>query len=112
MLAAATRAAPWERNDPTSSTRRNSGIQSVIPKLKKKNCNIDLYDPWADKKAIKKKYDIYPISKLKKKNYDSILIAVSHKKFKDMGLKFITSLCKEKHIIFDLKYLFPKSKYN
>ncbi len=85
---------------------RNSGIQKVIPILKKYKCNLDLYDPWVDKKEIKKKYDIYPLSKLKKNYYDAILIAVAHKKFRSLGMKFISRLCKKNHIIFDLKYLF------
>ena len=89
---------------------RNSGIQSIISKFKKKKCNVDLYDPWVSKKEIKKQYGIKPILKLRKKAYDSILILVAHKKFKNMGIKFISSLCKKNHIIFDLKYLFSKNK--
>ena len=45
---------------------RNSGIESVIQELKKYNCNIDLYDPWADKEEIKKAYGI--ISKFRTKS--------------------------------------------
>ena len=33
---------------------RNSGIQNVIPKLKKNKCKVDLYDPWVVKSEIKK----------------------------------------------------------
>ena len=33
---------------------RNSGIENVIRKLKKYKCNLDLYDPWADKEEIRK----------------------------------------------------------
>ena len=35
---------------------------------------------------------------------------ITHKKFKNMGIKYISSLCKKNHIIFDLKYLFSKNK--
>ncbi len=91
---------------------RNSGIQNVIPKLKKNKCKVDLYDPWVVKSEIKKKYGVYPLSKLRQKTYDSILIAVAHKKFKKMGAKFILSLCKKNHIIYDLKYMFSKDKIN
>ena len=91
---------------------RNSGIQNVIPKLKKNKCKVDLYDPWVVKSEIKKKYGVYPLSKLRQKTYDSILIAVAHKKFKKMGAKFILSLCKKNHIIYDLKYMFSKDKVN
>ena len=91
---------------------RNSGIQNVIPKLKKNKCDLDLYDPWADKKEIKEIYHNYPLSKLRRNTYDSVLIAVAHDKFKTMGIKFISKLCKKNHIIFDLKYLFSREKVN
>lgn len=87
---------------------RNSGIQNVVKELKKFKCNIHLQDPWADRKEIRNIYNIYPISKLKKNTYDSVLIAVAHQKFKDKGIKFITSLCKKNRVIYDLKYLFLK----
>ena len=89
---------------------RNSGIQSVITKLKKFDCNLDLYDPWADRKEIKETYNISPQSKLNKNAYDGIIIAVAHKKFKKMGIKAILNLCKNNHVIYDLKYLFSKNQ--
>ncbi len=87
---------------------RNSGIEAVIKKLKKFKCNLDLYDPWADREEIKETYNNYPILKLTQNNYDSILIAVAHDDFKKMGLKFISNLCKKNHVIYDLKSLFNK----
>ncbi len=89
---------------------RNSGVKSVIDSLKKYNCNLDLYDPWVDREDIKKTYDIYPNSSLKKNNYDGIIISVAHDKFKTMGLKKIYNLCKQNHVIYDLKYLFTSNK--
>tara|TARA_Y100000741_G_scaffold346009_1_gene311955 strand:- start:944 stop:2224 length:1281 start_codon:yes stop_codon:yes gene_type:complete len=89
---------------------RNSGIESVIKELKKLDFNLDLYDPWADNEEVKKTYNIYPSLKLVKNTYDGVIIAVAHKKFKSMGLNFISKLCKKKHVIYDLKYLFSKSQ--
>ena len=89
---------------------RNSGITKVINKLKKKHCNLDLYDPWADSLEIKKKYNVFPKLKLKKNQYDVVLISVAHKNFKLKGIKYILKLCKKNHIIFDLKNLF-NSRY-
>ena len=89
---------------------RNSGIESSIKKLKKFDCNLDLYDPWTNEEEIKKIYNIYPTTKLVKNTYDGILIAVAHDKFKNMGIKFISNLCKKNHIIYDLKFLFSKDQ--
>lgn len=91
---------------------RNSGIGKVISELKKFDCNLSLYDPWADHNEIKKKYDIKPLLKLDKKKHDVVLIAVAHNKFKKMGIKAILNLCKKEHIIFDLKNLFNSKKVN
>ena len=85
---------------------RNSGIDTVITKLKTFNCNIHLFDPWLDNLEVKKRYGIYPKNKFVKKTYDAVLIAVAHDKFKKMGINNIISLCKNKYVIYDLKYLF------
>ena len=89
---------------------RNSGIENVIKKLREFNFNLDLYDPWADKQEIKNIYNIYPVLKLSQKTYDGIIIAVAHTKFKKMGASNIINLCKENHVIYDLKSIFPKKK--
>jgi UDP-N-acetyl-D-glucosamine/UDP-N-acetyl-D-galactosamine dehydrogenase len=91
---------------------RNSGVRNIVETLKKNNCNPDLYDPWADSEAVTKLYGITPKSTLNNNIYDAIIIAVAHKKFKDMGTVEITNLCKENHIIYDLKYLFSKDEFN
>ena len=89
---------------------RNSGISNVIEKLKKYNCNLDLYDPWANSEEIKKIYGIALNSKLNQNTYDGIIIAVAHEKFKEMGQNTILNLCKKNHVIYDLKYLFSKDQ--
>ncbi len=89
---------------------RNSGVKNVIKKLKKYNCNLDLYDPLADKEEIKSTYGIPLNSALKHHSYDGIIIAVAHKKFREMGVTKIFNLCKKNHVIYDLKYLFSKDQ--
>ena len=89
---------------------RNSGVENVIKKLREFNCNLDLYDPWADRNEIKQIYDIYPNSYLSKNTYDGILIAIGHEKFKKMDIRAIKSLCKKNYIIYDLKYTFSKNQ--
>ena len=89
---------------------RNSGIQSVIGKLKKLECKIDLQDPLANREEIKKNYGVYPITKTNQNFYDGILIAVAHNYFKNIGITNIKNLCKKKHVIFDLKNLFNSNQ--
>jgi len=89
---------------------RNSGVQSIIAKLKKFGCKLDLQDFWADKETIKKNYGVYPKSKLNFNTYDGVIVAVAHNEFKKISLSKIKMLCKKKHIIFDLKNVFNSNK--
>ena len=89
---------------------RNSGVQSVITKLKEFECELDLKDPYVDREEIKKLYDIYPNSKPSQNTYDAVLIAVAHDEFKSIGLNNIKNLCKTNHVIFDLKNLYNSNQ--
>jgi UDP-N-acetyl-D-galactosamine dehydrogenase len=92
------------------SDTRNSQIAHLHNKLLKNGCIISLYDPHIPKDQLfDKKYKM--MKKLKKDDYDSIVIAVGHKLFKNMGIKKIRSLStKNNPIIFDIKGLFKKSE--
>ena len=89
---------------------RNSGVKNLFDSLKKFNCILDLYDPWANKEDIKEIYNINLISTLTKNTYDGLLIAVAHDIFKNLGEDAIINLCKKKHVIYDLKNLFKSDK--
>lgn len=87
---------------------RNSGVKIVIDELKRFECQIELYDPWANNEDVKSNYDTYASNKLIENTYDGIIISVAHSIFKKLGIKKIKSLCKKNHIIYDLKHLFSK----
>ena len=89
---------------------RNSGVKILFDSLKKFNCIIDLYDPWANEDDIKKVYDINPIQTLTKNTYDGLLIAVGHDEFITLGENIIKNLCKKISVIYDLKNLFKSDK--
>tara|TARA_B100001057_G_scaffold500347_1_gene614895 strand:- start:1582 stop:2862 length:1281 start_codon:yes stop_codon:yes gene_type:complete len=89
---------------------RNSGVTSVINELKKCDCDLDLYDPWASSKEIQSLYGKKPITNLLPNSYDGIVVAVAHNEFKDMGSHKISKLGKNPHVLYDLKYLFSKEE--
>lgn len=89
---------------------RNSGVEKVFKKLKKFKCNLDLYDPIANKDEIKKIYGIYPIQNINNNYYDAVVLAVSHEIFKNIEIKEIKKFCKKKYIVYDLKYLYLKNQ--
>ena len=91
---------------------RNSKIKDIFDKLNNKNYQIDLYDPLAEKNEIKFLYGKKKVSKFLPNTYDGVIIGVGHKEFKSMGINYIKSLCKNNHVIFDLKGIFKKKHSN
>jgi UDP-N-acetyl-D-galactosamine dehydrogenase len=87
---------------------RNSKVPIMIDILKKNGCKVDVFDPWINdnENILGKKYNLQ--KKLSSKNYDSIIIAVAHNIFKQFKIQKYLKLCKEKHVIYDLKHILPK----
>ena len=83
---------------------RNTRVIDIIEELEQYGARIDCYDPWVDPLS-NNNFNLQ--ESLSSNTYDAIILAVSHDKFKDMGVKHIRSLGKDSHIIYDLKYLFP-----
>ena len=89
---------------------RNSGVRKILENLMKLKAHVDLYDPWVQDDDVFTNFGKKPIKKLRPNSYDIVIIAVAHSIFKKMGIKIISKLCKKKHIIYDLKYLFKSDK--
>jgi UDP-N-acetyl-D-galactosamine dehydrogenase len=86
---------------------RNTKVFEIIDELEKLGAETNTYDPWVDKSSLEGKYINNHLDKLKKNDYDAVIIAVAHDVFKEVRISKIKSLCKPNHIIYDLKYLFP-----
>ena len=82
---------------------RNTRVLDIIEELKEHNLKIDVYDPWLDSKKVKFELGIKLIKNLKVNNYNSIIIAVAHNQFFQMGSINIRKLLKKNGIIYDLK---------
>lgn len=89
---------------------RNTRVIDVIKELRDYNCHVDVYDPWVDNSQAQYEYKIMPVTKLKKRQYDAIIIAVAHRQFRDMGIDAILELGKSNCILYDLKYLYTAEK--
>ncbi len=66
---------------------RNSRVIDVIEELKEFGCNIDVYDPWADKDEVKHEYNLELQENMDSKTYDAVVLAVSHDEFKSLDIK-------------------------
>ena len=82
---------------------RNSHVIDVIHELEEFECNINVYDPWADHEEVKNSYNIEPLKTLSFEDYDAIVLAVAHEKFRTLN---ITK--QGKQIIFDIKSFLPR----
>lgn len=87
---------------------RNTKIIDIVHELQEYNIDVDIYDPWVDPAAAQREYDVTPISEPQADQYDSIILAVAHQQFIEMGIDNIRALGKENHVLYDLKYVFAK----
>jgi len=86
---------------------RNSRVVEMAKGLEEYQANVDIYDPWVEPKNAEQEYGLEILSNPEPKQYDTVIIAVAHECFKEMGVQKIRGLCKKNHVIFDVKYLFP-----
>ena len=89
---------------------RNTRVLDLIKYFKKINCNVDVYDPWVNKNQVDNEYKFKPIDKPINNKYDAIVIAVAHDEFKLLTASQIRAFGKENHVLYDIKYILPKSE--
>jgi UDP-N-acetyl-D-galactosamine dehydrogenase len=86
---------------------RNTRVVDVVRELKEYDCKVDVYDPCVSAEEAQQEYGITIIEELQKGVYDSIVLAVAHTQFVNMGPLEIHALGKTQHIVYDLKYILP-----
>jgi len=89
---------------------RNTKVVDVVSELKEYNINVDIVDPWCASEEAEHEYGLSLIQEPAKNNYDAVILAVSHDEFKVLGATKIREFAKEKHVIYDLKYVLPKDE--
>lgn len=78
---------------------RNSRVVDVINELRSYGTHVDIYDPHADEKEVKEEYGLTIIPK-PTKQYDAVVLAVSHKEFRDLDWTLIRH---DKSVVYDVK---------
>ena len=84
---------------------RNSRVVDLIQELQDLNCNIDVFDPWVDKKEAQIECNILPIDNPISGKYDAILLTVAHDEFKQLSVEQIKELGRSNHVLYDVKCL-------
>ena len=85
---------------------RNTGVIKVYDEFKDFGCEVSVYDPLVDKEKVSEIHNLNIIEEIPKKEFDAILIAVGHDRFKELGIEQIRQFHKDKGFILDLKYIF------
>ncbi|MEC6127704.1 Vi polysaccharide biosynthesis UDP-N-acetylglucosamine C-6 dehydrogenase TviB [Acinetobacter ursingii] len=88
---------------------RNTKIVDMVKALKEYDLDLDIYDPWVDDTEVQHEYGLAPIKELHQGQYDAIVLAVAHDQFKRMTIDQFIQLGKEKHVLYDLKYVIDKA---
>ncbi len=84
---------------------RNSKVIDIYNELIQFGLKVDVYDPWADKSAVKHEYGIELVQEPASK-YDAIIIAVAHNEFLTMDY---AALKDTDGVIFDTKAMLDRS---
>ena len=87
---------------------RNTRVVDIIAELQSFGMEVDVWDPWVDRAEAEHEYHITPIETPQAGAYDSIVLAVSHRQFVEMGIEGIRALGKPGAIVYDVKYLFDR----
>jgi UDP-N-acetyl-D-galactosamine dehydrogenase len=81
---------------------RNSKVVDIIKELKEFNVDVDVVDPGASAEEVNHEYGI-KLSSGPKGKYDAIILAVSHKQYKELDEKWFSERLSKKGIVVDVK---------
>ena len=76
---------------------RNSKVIDVIQELKDFGCNVEVSDYWADEDEVRKTYNLELTNNLNYQDYNAIVLAVAHDKYRKIKLN------NDSQVVFDIK---------
>jgi len=85
---------------------RNTKAIDVINELKQYGCEVDVYDPWANKEEVRKEYNLDLVNSYSDKKYDAVTLAVAHNEFKELDLLQLRN--GHDAVIYDIKGIWSK----
>jgi UDP-N-acetyl-D-galactosamine dehydrogenase len=82
----------------------------MITEFKSFHCDVDVFDPKADKLEALEEYNIELVEKPAVGKYQAIVFAVAHDEFKELSIETVKSYAAEKHLLYDAKLLFDQDE--
>ena len=86
---------------------RNTRVIDIYRALQDYNVSITIYDPWASYDVVKRDYGINIVNELPEEKFDTAIVAVAHRQFREGEVNF-GELLNKNHIIFDVKAILPR----
>ena len=83
---------------------RNTRVIDVVNELRQFGCKVAITDPWGDAAEVKHEYDEELITSYNLEDYDTIVLAVAHDKFKTIDF----SIRKPNSVLYDIKAFLEK----
>ena len=89
---------------------RNTRIVDLVHEFASFGATIDVYDPWADPAVVEHEYNLKLTTELPANGqYDAVVMAVAHDEFRAMTAEQIHGLCRDVHVVYDIKYVLDQN---
>lgn len=99
--------ATFKENCPDTRNSKALHLADIFITMK---ANVEIFDPWIEEKNHQFETNAPLIKYPRKNHYDCIVLAVPHRKFRDLGVNEIRSFGRKQHQLVDLKYLFHRDE--
>ena len=86
---------------------RNTRVVDIVQEFRDYHAQVDVYDPWVDRREALHEYGVELVAAPKPNHYDAIILAVAHQQFRELGAAGLRALGKPGAGLFDVKYLLP-----
>ena len=89
---------------------RNSRVQDIVNELKRYSIEVQLHDPQASANEVEELYGQPTVALEKLKKSDAVILAVSHREYRELTLSKVSELLGEQKILLDLKGVFDRKE--
>lgn len=88
---------------------RNTRVIDIVHALRDYHADVDVHDPLVSAAEAEQEYRLALADSPEPETYDAVIIAVGHRQFVDLGADGIRALAKPTSVIYDVKYVLPRS---
>jgi UDP-N-acetyl-D-glucosamine/UDP-N-acetyl-D-galactosamine dehydrogenase len=89
---------------------RNTRVVDIVRELADYGIRADVHDPLVTAEDARREYGLELVATPEPGGYDGIVLAVAHDEFRAMRAADIRALGKPAHVLYDLKYILPRSE--